>query len=136
MPFSYVIDVEHNVIRETYTGDVQLEELYEMCRQQWRDPLYRPGLNMLTDFRSARMQITYDEMQAFAVFIGRQESVQRHAIVVGREVGYGLARMFTALSEATSPYWDSLRVFFNFDDANHWVMTGVQCPVRAAPHAT
>jgi hypothetical protein len=100
---------------------VDVAQLYESCKQEWADPTYRKNMNMISDFRSAELEISFDEMRMFAAFIGTEEAVQRHAIVVTRQVGYGLARMFTSLSEASSPYWDSLRVFFEFDAADDWV---------------
>ena len=130
MPFQFVIDIPANLIRETWTGSVCLENLFESCKLEWADPRYRKQMSMLSDFRAARIDITHEELRGFADFMGRQEAVQRHAIVVSRQVGFGLARMFTSLSEASSPYWDSLRVFFDFDEAERWVATP---PAQATP---
>ena len=133
MAFQFVIDVQANVIRETWTGPVSLENLFESCQLEWADPRYRKQMSMLSDFRAARIDITHEELRGFADFMGRQEAVQRHAIVVSRQVGFGLARMFTSLSEASSPYWDSLRVFFDFDEAERWVLGTSSSP--SAPTA-
>jgi hypothetical protein len=121
MPFQFVIDTAANLIRETWTGPVTLDNLFESCKLEWADPAYRKGMNMLSDFRAARIEVSHEELRGFADFMGRQEAVQRHAIVVSRQVGFGVARMFTSLSEASSPYWNSLRVFFDFDEAARWV---------------
>jgi hypothetical protein len=121
MAFQFVIDVPANLIRETWAGPVSLQNLFDSCKLEWADPNYRKQMNMLSDFRAARLEISHEELRGFADFMGRQEAVQRHAIVVSRQVGFGVARMFTSLSEASSPYWDSLRVFFDFDEAERWV---------------
>jgi hypothetical protein len=122
MAFQFVIDIPGNVIRETWTGVVNLQQLFESCQQEWSDPSYRKQMNMLSDFRAARLAVSHEELRGFADFMGRQEAVQRHAIVVARQVGFGVARMFTSLSEASSPYWNSLRVFFDFEEAERWVV--------------
>ena len=87
MPFVFVIDGAGNQIRETWTGTVTAAELRESCRQEWADPAYRRGMDMLSDFSQATLDITHDELRRFAQFIGQQEAVRRHAIVVGRLVG-------------------------------------------------
>jgi hypothetical protein len=120
--FQFVIDVPANLIRETWSGPVNLQQLFDSCHLEWAHPNYRKQMNMLSDFRTAKLEISHEELRGFADFMGRQEAVQRHAIVVSRQVGFGLARMFTSLSEASSPYWDSLRVFFDFDEAERWVV--------------
>jgi len=123
MPLQYVIDIPENLIRETWSGSVNLEQLFDSCQLEWADPNYRKLMNMLSDFRAAKLDVSHEELRGFADYMGRHEAVQRHAIVVSRQVGFGVARMFTSLSEASSPYWNSLRVFFDFDEAERWLST-------------
>jgi hypothetical protein len=130
MPFNYVIDVPANLIRETWVGAVSLENLFESCKLEWADPAYRKEMSMLSDFRAAKLEVSHEELRGFVDFMGRQEAVQRHAIVVSRQVGFGVARMYTSLSEASSPYWNSLRVFFDFAEAERWV---AMTPGEASP---
>jgi len=125
MAFEFTIDTQTNVIRETWTGSVDISELYESCKQEWSHPDYRRNMSMLSDFRAAKIEITEDELKEFAQFMGNQEAVLRHAIIVGRESGFGLARIFKLLSESTSPYWDSLRVFFDLKTGELWVKSGM-----------
>jgi hypothetical protein len=61
----------------------------------------------------------------FAPFMGAEEAVQRHAIIVRRHAGFGLAKVFTTLSQSTSPYWESLRVFFDYKNGEVWVLSGL-----------
>jgi hypothetical protein len=123
MTFHYVIDIPANLIRETWNGSVNLQQLFDSCQLEWSDANYRKQMNMLSDFRAAKLEISHEELRGFADYMGRQEAVRRHAIVVSRQVGFGVARMFTSLSEASSPYWNSLRVFFDFDEAERWVVS-------------
>ena len=123
MPFQYVIDIPANLIRETWSGSVSLQQLFDSCQLEWADPSYRKQMNMLSDFRAAKLEVSHEELRGFADYMGRQEAIQRHAIVVSRQVGFGVARMYTSLSEASSPYWNSLRVFFDFDEAERWLTT-------------
>ena len=130
MTFQYVIDISTNLIRETWSGSVNLQQLFDCSQLEWADPNYRKQMNMLSDFRAAKLDISHEELRGFADYLGRHEAVQRHAIVVSRQVGFGVARMFTSLSEASSPYWNSLRVFFDFDEAERWV---ISIPVAERP---
>ena len=134
MPFAFEIDGAGNQIREIWTGTVTAAELRESCRQEWADPAYRRGMDMLSDFSAATLDITHDELRRFAQFIGQQEAVRRHAIVVGRQVGYGVARMFGSLSEVSSPYWNSLRVFNSREAAERWLATDPATPDGEAQH--
>ena len=134
MPFVFVIDGAGNQIRETWTGTVTADELRESCRQEWADPAYRRGMDMLSDFSAATLDVSHDELRRFAQFIGQQEAVRRHAIAVGRQVGYGVARMFGSLSEVSSPYWSSLRVFNSLEEAARWLAVDPPAPDGEAQH--
>jgi hypothetical protein len=130
MAFDFTIDVPANLIRETWTGRIDLAQLYESCRLEWAHPDYRRNMNMISDFRAAQIEITEQELGEFAQFMGQEEAVQRHAIVVRREAGFGLVKVFEMLSESTSPYWESLRVFFDYKNGEVWVLSGLP-PLRS-----
>lgn len=125
MAFEFSIDVTGNLIRETWTGLVDVEQFYACSREQWSHPDYRRGMNMISDLRDAKLDLTEADLASFAAFMSEGESVQRHAIVVKSDTSFGLAKLFESLSESTSPYWEGLRVFFDYKNAETWVKSGM-----------
>lgn len=125
MAFEFTIDVSANLIRETWTGRADVAQHYESCWQEWAHADYRRNMNMISDFRNAELAVTRSELGEFAQFMGKEEAVLRHAIIVKRQAGFGLARIFEMLSQSSSPYWESLRVFFDYRNGEVWVMSGL-----------
>jgi hypothetical protein len=123
MPFEFVIDTHAKVIRETWTGIVDLAQLKDSCRQEWAHPDYRKNLHMLSDFSLANVEMTTSEIWTFVRWFGAQESVGKHALVVSREVGFGLARMFLSISEDTKKHFDSMHIFYSLAEAEAWVVS-------------
>lgn len=121
MPFEFVIDTEANVIRETWTGSVDLLQLKESCRKEWADPNYQKHLHMISDFTNARVDISATDIWSFVRWFSGQESLRKHALVVSREVGYGLARMFSSMSDDSKQYSQAMRIFYSTDSAEEWI---------------
>lgn len=65
-------------------------------------------------------------MDAHALSLGyiswleKGDSINRQAIVVSRDLEYGLARMFGSLSEDHGT-WQGLEIFTDFDAAQAWL---------------
>jgi hypothetical protein len=125
MAFEFTIDTHANLIRETWTGHVDLEQFYECARQQWAHPDYRQQMSMISDLRAAEIDISEADLAEFAEFMGKGEAVLRHAIIVKVDTGFHLAKVFEALSESTSPYWESLRVFLDYRNGEVWAKSGL-----------
>ena len=121
MPFSYTIDRDANLIRETWTGAATVADLRQISLDEWADPRYRPGVSILSDFRAARVTITYQEMVDYTRFLAGHGVVAKQAIVVATQLGFGLARMFELLTEDDRTIWESLRIFTDMDDAERWL---------------
>jgi hypothetical protein len=128
MAFEFVIDCASNTIRETWTERVDFAQLKESSRQEWAHPDYRTGMHMICDFRLAKMDLTADEVWEFASWFGERESVTKHAIVVSREAGFGMSRMFASISAtpaAGQEHGDHVRVFYSLEAAEAWI-SGVE----------
>ena len=65
MPFEYSIDPDRNLLRETVTGTVTTAELRAFASKQVRDPLYRRGLRVVSDYTRAQAEISLQEMAEF-----------------------------------------------------------------------
>jgi hypothetical protein len=124
MPFEFVIDPAANVIRETWSGNVDLAQLKESCRQEWAHPDYQKRLHMISDFSRANVDLSSSDMWTFVRWFGQNESLGKFALVVSREVGYGLARMFSLISEDSKQYSDSMQIFYSYADAEAWIVGG------------
>ena len=121
MPYQFVIDKSAGIIRETWTGSVNLQQIKESCHEEWSHPDYHKDMHMISDFRDAKVELSSSELWMFVRWFGQQESLGKHAMVVSREVGYGLARMFSSISEGKQNYADALRIFHSLEDANEWI---------------
>ncbi|MBC7983051.1 MAG: hypothetical protein H7Y02_04265 [Candidatus Obscuribacterales bacterium] len=119
MPFKFHIDTQANVIRETWSGTVDLEQLQESCRQEWTHPDYKSGMSLISDFRIAEGNITADEVLWFASWFSCKDTPVKHAIVVSRELGLDLAEMYTLISGATEA---GTQIFLSYAMAESWIM--------------
>jgi hypothetical protein len=141
MPYSFVIDNNAEVIRETWIGTFDLDELIESCHVEWAHPDYRSGLKMLSDFRNARGELTADDVLKFASWFSNDEAPVRHAIVVRRERAFDFANMFSMIRESVETQVvqarpapqqaaesvaraSQTRLFFSYAEADAWIVEG------------
>jgi len=96
MPFTFEIDKAASVIRETWTGRVDIAQMKESCLKEWVHHVYKRGMHMISDFRQATSSIDAKDVVQFALWFGDKDPPAKHAIVVGRESGFGFAKMFGA----------------------------------------
>jgi hypothetical protein len=121
MPFTYSIDIGRNLVRQTLWGKVNAEDLHELTSAMWRDPQYRSKMNILADVREAQANISYDGMVQFARFLlSSSVEMGKEAIVVRRQLEFGIARMFEQLT-AHNVRREDLKVFFDVEAAEHWL---------------
>ena len=122
MAYEFAIDTAANLIRETWIGRVDLAQLKQSSREEWEHPDYRKNMNMIVDFRQAKMEITADDVWEFAAWFNQRESLTKLATVVSREVSFGMLRMFASISAASGGVNDSnVRVFYSLAAAEAWI---------------
>lgn len=125
MAFTFLIDKSAGVIRETWTGTVDLEQLEQSCRQEWAHPDFHPRLKLMSDFSAAEAAITADDVLRFASWFSGEEPPPKHAIVVARETGLTLASAFTMICETVKhPESTATRLFFSATLAERWLEEG------------
>ena len=126
MPIETSIDSESGLRMHVATGTLTPDELENALRNAYDRSDYRPEANSLCDLREAHVE-------AFAGADVRRvvDTVLKHrgappgtrtAIVVGRDLSYGLARMFAQQLEAKSP--SDVMVFRDMDEAMVWLRGG------------
>ena len=120
MPHTYSIDLEHGIIRQHLWGVITVRDLRELASAMWADPHYRKKLHILADLREAQVNIRYEEMLEYTHFLSGNSDIGRQAIVVGRQLEFGMARMYQQLTEHNVSRAD-LKVFFDMQAAEEWI---------------
>lgn len=85
------------------------------------DPLYAHGLNVLCDIRDARPDLTPGGVRRIVDSVGRSREAGgcgKTAIVAGRDVDYGMARIAQVHLE---PLGVELAVFRDLQEAELWL---------------
>ena len=118
MPISLAWDAERRLWRLTAADSFTLGEVVEMIEQtDWKGArLY------LWDFRTlSRGPASSDELRQAAELVGRRRALwpgSRSAIVVARDVDFGLARMFQVFAEGMGVDY---QVFREVETALEWL---------------
>ena len=120
MPFKFEFDKTVGVIRETWTGTVDLKEIKDSCLQEWAHPDYRRRMPMISDFRQATTSMGPKDVVQFALWFGDKDPPSRHAIIVARESGFGFAKMFALMADAAKQESNATRVFYSYEEAEAW----------------
>jgi hypothetical protein len=121
MPITYTIDKQRRFIRRLISGAATSDEILASLTEFLKHPDYQPGMKSLTDLRAMRHYASPEDVRQIANFIlGRDEEVRggKAAIVVDKDVGFGMARMLEMLTES-SPL--SIGVFKNLKEAYEWL---------------
>ncbi|HEY6642439.1 STAS/SEC14 domain-containing protein [Povalibacter sp.] len=120
MPSKYSIHPDQNLIRQTLWGAVTATDLRNLAAATWADPTHRKKLDILADLRDAQLHIPYDQMVEYTQFLSGQSEIGRQAIVVSRQLEFGMARMYEQLTEHRV-LREGLRVFFSMEEAEKWL---------------
>jgi len=122
MPIRYRIDRERGVVFVAGEGAVDFADLEAYCRGVVEDPDYRPGLHELADFRKVDdwsvptedLHKLRDVNQDVADKVGSS----RLAYVMPNDFGFGIGRMFMAISGESKV---EHRVFRDMAEARAWL---------------
>jgi hypothetical protein len=123
MPVTCEIDPAAGLVYTTARGLVKIDEVVQALEAVMAHPDFRPRLNGIADFRAGDVEhIRSDDVRRLASLLARHRDAigpSRTAVVVSRDVTFGMARMFQAFAEATPV---ETQVFRNMDEARQWVM--------------
>ena len=110
------------------TGVLTPDELDSALRNAYGRSDYRPEANSLCDLREAHVEaFAGAEIRRIVDTVLKHRGAPpgaRTAIVVGRDLSYGLARMFEQQLEAKSP--SDVTVFREMDEAMVWLRSDVE----------
>lgn len=118
------IDAARGVVLVTAVGEVSGEELGDAGKALIARPDYDPKLNSLWDLRALEFVGDVAPLRTLAEFVkqpGVIEEPIRAALVVSRDLEFGIARLFQShADEAPVKY----QVFRDMDEARAWVGAG------------
>ena len=116
----------HDAIFEiTTTGDAILQGYYDFTEAVLGHEEWKPGgLILLNHTKLNTGPLTIDDVQAIANIAGQyreQLGTAKVAIVVDRDLDYGMTRMWQVLVERHTTSHDSAKIFRNRDEALAWL---------------
>lgn len=122
MPISYRIDVEHCLILTTASGTLTDDDIVQHKARIVQDPDFRPGMKELSDIRGVdQLNVTPAGIMEMVNQDAKDSTtVGSHqlALVVSKEVAFGMARMYQSL---TKPNIETVGVFRDIDEARVWL---------------
>lgn len=107
----------------TASGAITGKEIIQAIKDLVNDPDFKPNINSIWDFRAVTTRlIDSQEITDLITFIRTIQEKRgrdyRVAILVSRDMDYGLARMFEAHSQSL-PF--QVRIFEDLEQAKSWI---------------
>jgi hypothetical protein len=123
MEISTQIDKERNLRSHKVKGLISVPEMKEVLTGLYRSPEYDPAMNSVWDLRDADFSsVTSAEVRSLVEMIrghwGTGEK-SRAALVVAKELGYGLSRMYEILMTGRTS--GTIMVFRDYNEAEKWL---------------
>ena len=121
MPISYTIDRVKDITIFNLSGEVSLEEYIQALRDYIDD---NPTTYEMYDVRGLTgSRFSTDEVKRLTEFLQKRKAKRlpgsRTAIVVDRDIDFGLSRMISMMTDHTVPY--RIEVFRSMDAAKKWL---------------
>lgn len=116
----------HDAIFEvTTSGDALLQGYYDFTKAVLEHEEWKPGgLILLNHTELNTGPLTNDDVQEIANISGQYSEklgTAKVAIVVDRDLDYGMTRMWQGLVESHITWYDSVKIFRNRDGAVAWL---------------
>lgn len=124
MPHDYTIDEAENILYLTSTGTAELDGINALMERIAADPRVGRATRVLVDARELEFDLPTAQLEKIAGWHASELGAARtSAIVIQPGLGYGLARMLSALSESRGA---RLAVFTEYEDALAWLRAQAQ----------
>jgi hypothetical protein len=121
MPITFRIDKEAGMVYTTIEGRINTDELLESLERLMNHPDFGPGLNGLADLRSMEIDtFSADVMRIADLMIKFRNKIgpSKTAVVISKDVTFGMTRMFQAFSEQSSI---ETAIFRDREEALRWL---------------
>lgn len=117
-----VIDQERAVAVIRITGKPALDDIQNGIEKLLANPNHIDGMDEIWDFRDADMTaFKGHSLTSLSLFVGRNldRLAKRTALVISRDVDYGIGRMWQTFAEQKAP--QERHLFRNIDEAYNWL---------------
>jgi len=121
------IDSAERIAWVDLAGVARRAEIVDALDHLQTHPDYRPGMDTIYDCRRADFsQVTASDLRDLAEYLApRVAGPARRAIVVDRDVEYGVARMWMVYAERAP---QERRVFRRLEEARRWLLDSRKPP--------
>ena len=120
MEYDLFIDKQINVLFERFRGKVTADDFREAIKESYRHPDWEKGQDVLCDIREAEFDMNYEKMSSAIRSFSPDDRSNKLALVVKRDLEYGMFRMFQALTEPTE-IWREMKIFRDINEAKEWL---------------
>lgn len=122
MDLIVTIDDDARLRIQTLTGKAKPEDLFQAVEEVYERPDFNPHHNFVWDLRECRLEnVSSDAVREFAMFVTVQWTAfgtpPKGAVVVSRDLEFGLSRLFTSYLDERSDF----RIFREMDEAIEWL---------------
>ena len=124
MAIRYSVDFERNVLHTVCAGAVRLDDVLVHLEELVKDRTLPDDLDLLLDLSTTTTAPSADQLRLVAERVtATREDIDwgRCAIVVSRDVLFGLSRMFEVHTESV---FEDSHVFRDRDEALEWLEAG------------
>jgi hypothetical protein len=124
VPITFSIDKESGIVHTTIEGHTSTDEIVAGLRNLMDHPDFRPGLKGIADLRNSQLDTFSADVREIAnLIIEYQDKIgpSRTAVLVSKDVTFGMARVFQAFSEQSSI---ETAIFRNKEEALQWLGVG------------
>ena len=119
MPISYRTDPSQKVVYTTFEGEVTDQQFVRHAREIGKDPeIDGSFVELIHADTSSVKGVTSSGLQAAADALRISRAIRKIAIVVSRNVEFGLARMVVSLADESPT---EIQVFREHSDAKSWL---------------
>ena len=126
MPHDYTIDEAENILYLTSTGTAELDGINALMERIAADPRVGRATRVLVDARELELDLPTAQLEKIAEWHASELGAARtSAVIIQPGLGYGLARMLSAMSERRGA---RLAVFTDYDDALAWLRSQAHDP--------
>jgi hypothetical protein len=119
MPFSMKTDPATGIVIATCSGSLGLGDARDGATALWENPQWS-GQAVVWDFRDAQLDMSSGNVREIAKFVLDHQPASpppRVAFVTGRDVDFGLVRMFEVFRAHPAT---EVRTFRDYDEAVSW----------------
>jgi hypothetical protein len=121
MPITFRIDKESGIVYTTINGRTNTDEIVESLENLLNNPDFKPGLNGIADLRNSEMDTFSADVKRIAgLMIEYRNKIgpSKTAVVISKDVTFGMTRVFQAFSEQSSI---ETAIFRDMEEALRWL---------------